>query len=73
MSETDKEIKGKAMQWLNEKDRTKEEIAQKICDAVNVTYELVKTKNIKDEMRLELFKTLLKPPAPVKMKWHGFW
>ena len=51
------------MAWLNSGDRSKEEIVQKICDAINITYDLVKKKNINDEMHLEVFKTLMRPPT----------
>ena len=50
-----------AMAWLNEKPRSKVEIAQKICDAINVTYDLMKKKSASDEMRFLLFKELIRP------------
>lgn len=65
MSDTDAniEIKNQAMEWLNFEPRSKADIAQKICDSINITYDLVKKKNVSDEMRLELFKELMRPPT----------
>jgi hypothetical protein len=71
--DTNRVIKEKVIEWLSLDQRTDEEIADKFCDAITMVYDEVKKKNIADEMRLELFKVLCKPPEPIKMKWHGLW
>lgn len=66
------ECKIMIVNWLKAKKRTDEEIADKIVEAIDLTYKET-FKHVHFEMGKNLFKELLKRPEIPKIQWHGLW
>lgn len=63
LTEYEQNIYNKAMTWLNEKERSKQEIALKICESINITHDIVSKHYSSNNKLKELVLTeLLRPP-----------
>jgi len=61
-SEANEQSKQQALKWLAEKPRTNEEIAEKMVESINITYDMT-VRHFNLDLRNKMFEALCRPPG----------